>query len=152
MWTTVSKPESEGVFASHCDRRQKMGPLDNSKHRKSRGMLGHASTSRARPNIHGAKVMFCIWCYQFDVVYYELFKPSVTITEDRYRTQLMRLSRALKEKRPQYQERHDKVILQYDNVWAHVARPVKTYLEANTFKIDNTNKKSLLNSLNINNN
>ncbi|KYN50282.1 hypothetical protein ALC62_09307, partial [Cyphomyrmex costatus] len=28
---------------------------------------------------------------------------------DRYRTQLMRLSRALKDKRPQYNERHDKV-------------------------------------------
>ena len=40
----------------------------------------------------------------------------------------MRLSRALKKKRPQYQERHDKVILQHDNAWPHVARPVKTYL------------------------
>ncbi|KYM79818.1 hypothetical protein ALC53_09740, partial [Atta colombica] len=43
-----------------------------------------------------------------------------------YRTQLMRLSRALKDKRPQY-ERHDKVILQHDNAARpHVAKVVKT--------------------------
>jgi len=42
---------------------------------------------------------------------------------------LMRLSRALKDKRPQYNERHDKVILQHDNARPHVAKVVKTYLE-----------------------
>ncbi|GFX13581.1 mariner Mos1 transposase [Trichonephila clavipes] len=32
-------------------------------------------------------------------------------------------------KRPQYNERHDKVILQHDNARSHVAKVVKTYLE-----------------------
>ncbi|KAG5325498.1 MOS1T transposase, partial [Pseudoatta argentina] len=41
----------------------------------------------------------------------------------------MRLSRALKEKRPLYAQRHDKVILLRDNARPHVAKPVKTYLE-----------------------
>ena len=41
----------------------------------------------------------------------------------------MRLSRALCEKRRQYEQRHEKVILQYDNARPHVAKPVKTYLE-----------------------
>ncbi|GFY16902.1 mariner Mos1 transposase [Trichonephila clavipes] len=41
----------------------------------------------------------------------------------------MCLSRALKDKRPQYNERHDKVILQHDNARPHVAKVVKTYLE-----------------------
>ncbi|KAG5317644.1 MOS1T transposase, partial [Pseudoatta argentina] len=50
-------------------------------------------------------------------------------TEDRYRLQLMRLSRALKEKRPLYAQRHDKGILLHDNARPHVAKPVKTYLE-----------------------
>ena len=89
----------------------------------------NASASTARPNIHGAKVMLCIWWDQLGVVYYELLKPSETITRDRYRTKWMHLSRALKEKRSQYQERHDKVILQHDNVRPHIARPVKTYLK-----------------------
>ena len=41
----------------------------------------------------------------------------------------MRLSRALKEKRPQHQERHDKSILQHNNARTHITRRVKTYLE-----------------------
>ncbi|KAG5327632.1 MOS1T transposase, partial [Pseudoatta argentina] len=46
-------------------------------------------------------------------------RKGFTITGDRYRLQLMRLSRALKEK----------VILLHDNARPHVAKPVKTYLE-----------------------
>ncbi|KAG5321119.1 MOS1T transposase, partial [Pseudoatta argentina] len=56
-------------------------------------------------------------------------KGFLTITGDRYRLQLMRLSRALKEKRPLYAQRHDKVILLHDNARPHVAKTVKTYLE-----------------------
>ncbi|KAG5317142.1 MOS1T transposase, partial [Pseudoatta argentina] len=59
----------------------------------------------------------------------ELEQLLDTITGDRYRLQLMRLSRALKEKRPLYQQRHDRVILLHDNARPHVAKPVKTYLE-----------------------
>ncbi|GFW09816.1 mariner Mos1 transposase [Trichonephila clavipes] len=100
---------------------------DNPKRRKS--YPGHASTSTAKPNIHGSKVMLSIWWDQLGVVYYELLKPTETITGDCYRTQLMRLSRALKDKRHQYNERHDTVILQHDNARPHVAKVVKTYLE-----------------------
>ncbi|KAG5316286.1 MOS1T transposase, partial [Pseudoatta argentina] len=57
-------------------------------------------------------------------VYYELLKPG-----DRYRLQLIRLSRALREKRPEYEQRHDKVIFLHDNARPHVARIVKKYLE-----------------------
>ncbi|GFT45893.1 mariner Mos1 transposase [Trichonephila clavipes] len=102
---------------------------DNPKRRKSWGCPGHASTSTAKPNIHGSMVMLSIWWGQLGAVYYELLKPAETITGDRYRTQLMRLSRALKDKRPQYNERHDEVILQHDNARPHVAKVVKTYLE-----------------------
>ncbi|GFW54355.1 mariner Mos1 transposase [Trichonephila clavipes] len=102
---------------------------DNPKRRKSWGYPGHASTSTVKPNIHGSKDMLSIWWDQVGAVYYELLKPTETITGDRYRTQLMRLSRALKDKRPQYNERYDKVILQHDNARPHVAKVVKTYLE-----------------------
>ena len=64
-----------------------------------------------------------------DVIYYDLLKTNETITGKRYRMQLMRLSRALREKRPQYEQRHEKLILQHDNAQPHVAKPVKTYLE-----------------------
>ena len=67
--------------------------------------------------------------FDADVIYYDLLKPNETITGERYRTELMRLSRALREKRPQYEQRHEKVILQHDNARPHVAKPVKTYLE-----------------------
>ena len=46
-----------------------------------------------------------------DVIYYDLLKTNETITGERYRTQLMRLSRALCEKRPQYEQRQEKVVL-----------------------------------------
>ncbi|GFW02776.1 mariner Mos1 transposase [Trichonephila clavipes] len=100
---------------------------DNPKRRKSWGYPAHASLSTAKLNIHGSKVMLRIWW--LGAVCYELLKPTETITGDRYRTQLMRLSRTLKDKRPQYNERHDKVILQHDNARPHVAKVVKTYLE-----------------------
>ena len=108
---------------------------DNPKRRKSWGMPRHASTSMDRPNIHGAKVMLRILWDQLGVVYDKLLKPSKTITGHRYRRQLMRLSRALKEKRPQYQERQDKAILQHNNVRPHIARSVKTYYETLKWKV-----------------
>jgi len=40
---------------------------------------------------------------------------------------LIRLSCALQEKRPDYEQRHDKVILLHNN--AHVAKIIKKYLE-----------------------
>ena len=51
---------------------------DNPKRRKSWEVPGHASTSTAKPNIHGSKVMLCILWDQFGVVYYELLKPTET--------------------------------------------------------------------------
>ena len=68
-------------------------------------MHGHASTSATRQNIHGAKVMLSIWWGQLGVVYYKLLKASETNAGAWYRTQLMHLSRALKEKQPEYTNR-----------------------------------------------
>jgi len=101
---------------------------DNLKCKKSWALPGRASSSTAKPNIHSSKIILCIWWDQPGVVYYELLKPSETITGDLYRKQLMRLSRALKDKRPQYNEKHDEVILQHGNARPHVAKSVKTYL------------------------
>ena len=73
-------------------------------------LQSHGNDSEEVPNIHGAKVMLYIWWNQFGVVYYELLKLNETITGDKYRTQMMRMSQALKEKRSQYQGRQEKVI------------------------------------------
>ena len=64
-----------------------------------------------------------------DVIYYELLKPNETITGKRYRTLLIRLSRGLREKWQQCEQRNEKVILQHENARPYVAKPVTTYLE-----------------------
>ncbi|UYV61468.1 hypothetical protein LAZ67_1004952 [Cordylochernes scorpioides] len=129
--TTAHKTKSEGFFLHRIvTGDEKWIHYDNPKHRKSWVKPGHASTSTAKPNIHGKKLMLCIWWDQLGVIYYELLQPNETITGERYQQQLMRLSRALKIKRPLYAKRHDKVIYQHDNARPHVAKVVKETLEA----------------------
>ena len=57
---------------------------DNPKRKRSWGKLGHASASSSKPNIHGLKLLLCIWWDQQDVTYYELHKPNETIMGDYY--------------------------------------------------------------------
>ena len=61
-------------------------------------------------------------------VLFTMLKSGDSITGYRYRLQLIRLSRALREKRSEYEQRHDKVILLHD-ARLHVAKVVKKYLE-----------------------
>lgn len=103
--------------------------FSNPKRKKSWVDPGQRSTSTAKRNIHGKKVMLCIWWDQKGVVYYELLQPTETIDGALYRRQLIRLKRTLQENRPEYADRHDKVILQHDNARPHIAKPVKTYLK-----------------------
>jgi len=70
---------------------------DNPKKKKYYAKPGQSlpSISTPQPNIHGSKIL-CIWWDQKGLVYYyELLKPGDSITGDRYRLQLIRLSRAL---------------------------------------------------------
>jgi len=89
--------------------------------------LSSTLTSTPRPNIHGSKIMLCIWWNPKGLVYYML-KPGDSITGERYQLQLIRLS-ALREKWPEYEQRYDKVILLHDNARPHIAKVVKKYLE-----------------------
>ena len=79
--------------------------------------------------MQGSKLLLCIWWDQQGIIYYGLFKTNEIITGNRYRLQLLRLIQSLKEERPPYFQRHDKVILLHDNAPPHVAKPVKSYLE-----------------------
>ena len=49
--------------------------------------------------------MLCIWWDQQGRVYHELLKSGQTVTGDLSREQIIRLSRALQEKRPEYETR-----------------------------------------------
>jgi len=102
----------------------KVDTLWQLKAKKSWSKLGYAPTSTAKSNIHGSKPMLCIWWDQQGVMYYELLQFNETIIGDRYRLQLM--GWALKEKRPQHEQRYKKVIVQHDNARPHI---VKTCLE-----------------------
>ena len=51
----------------------------------------------------------------WNVIYYELLKPGEPVNTERYRQQMIDLNQALREKRPEYQKRQQKVILLHDN-------------------------------------
>ena len=68
-----------------------------------------------------------LWIWWTKRVLFTMSCWNLTITGDRYRLQLIHLSHALREKRPKYEQRHDKVILLHDNARPHVAKVVKKY-------------------------
>ena len=108
---------------------------DNPKRKNSYVKPGQPAKSTTKPNIYGANVMLCIWWDQKSVLYYELLKPDETINGERYRTQLIRLKRAIAEKRPEYATRHEAIIFHHENARPHVAIPVKDYLENSGWEV-----------------
>lgn len=56
-------------------------------------------------------------------------EPNETITADSYRAQVIFLNQELKDKRLQYIERYDNVILQHVSARSHVGKVVQIYLE-----------------------
>ena len=71
----------------------------------------------------------------WNVIYYELLKPSETVNTERYLRQMIDLNQALREKRPEYQKRQHKVILLHDNAPSHTAKPVEKTIEAFSWEI-----------------
>lgn len=102
--------------------------FDNPKRSSAYVKPGTSAPQVPKRNIHGAKVMLCIWWDSKGVVYYELLKPSQTVTAELYKEQLTRLQQALEEKRPEWLDRHAKIILQHDNARPHVAKAVKDHI------------------------
>ena len=97
-------------------------------------MPGEPGPSRQN-EISMLRRLCCAWWDQRGIIYYELLKPSETITGDRYQLQLIRLNQTLKEKRPEWDNRHNKLILLHDNARPHVAKPIKKYLEGVKWEI-----------------
>lgn len=108
---------------------------ENPKRKKAYVKPGQPGPSQPKQEIHCKKVMLSIWWDQKGVVYYELLRSGQTIDGPFYRTQLMRLKRALKEKRPEWETRHDNVIFHHDNARPHVEKSVKKYLENSDWEI-----------------
>lgn len=108
---------------------------DNPKRKKAYVKPGQPGPSQPKRDIHADKVMLCIWWDQKGVLYYELLNPGQTITGDLYRLQLIRLKRAIAEKRPEYATRHESIIFHHDNDRPHVAVPVKNYLENSGWEV-----------------
>ena len=79
--------------------------------------------------------MLSICWDQEGVIFYEVLKPSETITADRYRPHMIKFDRAIKDKRPQYYGRHDNVILQHDNARPYVAKTVQETLQVLNWEI-----------------
>lgn len=106
---------------------------ENPKRLKAWVKPGEPTPSTPKREVHGLKVMLSIWWDQKGVLFYELLQPDPktkkTITGAVYRQQLMRLNRNLQEKRPEWNNRHDKLILLHDNAKSHSAEPVKNYLK-----------------------
>ena len=79
--------------------------------------------------------MLRIWWEQKGVLYYELLKPGETVNGERYWIQLIRLKRAIAEKRPEYATSHEAIIFHHDNARPHVAIAVKNYLENSRWEV-----------------
>ena len=87
-------------------------------------MPNHASTSATKPNIHGLKCLLCIWWDQLGIVSCSNRpKPLWKITTNDV------FEPSIEKKKPLYEQRHNKVISQHDNMQPHVVKQVKTNLE-----------------------
>ena len=116
-------------------RDQKWIHYGNPKRKKTYVKHGQPAKSTAKPNIHGTKIMLCIWWDQKGVMYHELLKPGETINGERYRTRLIRLKRAIAEKRLEYATRHEAIIFHHANARPYVAIPVKNYLKNSGWEV-----------------
>ncbi|UYV61327.1 hypothetical protein LAZ67_1004379 [Cordylochernes scorpioides] len=103
--------------------------FSNPMRQKSWGLLGRFPKQTPRPNRFGKKAMLCIWWDQTGVVYFELLKPGKMVNTSRYEQQMHSLREALNEKRPEWREKHNNLILQHDNAPAHNATVVKNTIK-----------------------
>jgi len=66
---------------------------------------------------------------------YLLLKPGETVNAHRYHQQLIKMHHALREKRPHYRKRHDKLIFLHDNAPSHTSTMIQNYLETLNWEV-----------------
>ena len=74
-----------------------------------------------KANIHGKKILLCVWWDRQGIIHHELLNRNETVTGDVYVQQLQRVQEKLLEKRPALVNRKN-VILLHDNAKPHTAR------------------------------
>lgn len=85
---------------------------------------GEPAEKQPKAGLHPKKIMLCIWWDCKGIIHFELLPPNETITAAVYCDQLERLSRAIKETRPN----HRTVRFLHDNARPHTARVTRQKL------------------------
>lgn len=93
---------------------------NNIKHKKSWSKPGESSQTVAKRELHPQKVLLCIWWDWQGMVYYELLPQGETIDSIKYCSQLSKLKRAIKDKRPELANRKG-VVFHHDNARPHTS-------------------------------
>ena len=117
LWKIVTGDEKWIRYENPVNKKQWLNP-------------GQASKNTPKPDIHGKKVMLCVWWDLKGIIHYEVLEPKQTVNSDVYSQQLRRLSEKIREKRSVPGHGNRKVILLHDNARPHVALQTKeTILE-----------------------
>jgi [histone H3]-lysine36 N-dimethyltransferase SETMAR len=103
--------------------------FDNPKRKRSWTDIGASAKHTSKQNIHGRKVLLCIWWDQKGILFYELLQPGETITALLYKQLLTKLNDEIILKRPECANRHDKIILLHDNARPHIAKSIKDIIK-----------------------
>ena len=112
LWKIVTGDEKWIYFNNPSNKRQWLDP-------------GQASVQTPKRNIHGKKVMLCVWWDIKGILYFELLQPKQTVNAQLYSQQLTRLDEKIREKRTGPGHGNRKVILLHDNARPHVAIKTK---------------------------
>ena len=103
---------------------------DNPERKRQWVNPGTPSTSTPKRNIHGKKVLLCMWWDMKGLLYYELLDPGQTVTAQRYCDQLSKLNEKISELRKYVGHSGRKVILLHDNARPHGASATKNMILA----------------------
>lgn len=117
LWRIVTGDEKWVYFENPVRKRSWVNP-------------GQPSTSTPKQEIHGKKVLLCMWWDIKGLLFYELLDPGETVTSERYSNQLIKLNDKIKELRSFSGHSERKIMLLHDNARPHIASYTKnTILE-----------------------
>lgn len=116
LWKIVTGDEKWIFFDNPHNQKQWLSP-------------GQAGIQTPLPNIHGSKVMLCVWWDIKGLLYYELLEEKQTVKAALYSEQLRRLSEKITQKRPWNGQGTRKITLLHDNARPHIAVQVKNTIK-----------------------